>query len=170
MKRAKLSCGIGMARGRAVASALGAHDLTEIDLHGPVVNMAARLQGLPGIRRRVIVCGDLAAAMPRPTRPGPNGDSAARPRADEGMTRRLSAYELLPATAPEARETVLASWHEGVDWFTGGQWRAAYERLEDNFPNDPAAHCLMRIMERTGVTTPEDWDGSFAPPVPDLET
>ena len=56
------------------------------------------------------------------------------------------------------------------DWFTEGRWTEAFERIEDNFPNDPAGLCLLRFMNRTNLTPPDNWDGSFAPSVADTET
>src|SRR5262249_7168386 len=39
-------CGLGVTHGRVVAGRLGAHDLGVVDLYGPVVNLAFRLEGM----------------------------------------------------------------------------------------------------------------------------
>ena len=37
-------CGLGITHGRALVGRLGAHDLAVVDLYGPVVNLAFRLE------------------------------------------------------------------------------------------------------------------------------
>ncbi len=49
----------------------------------------------------------------------------------------------------------------------GGHWADAYEALTGQFSADPAANCLIRVMDRTKRKPPADWNGSFAPPSPD---
>jgi hypothetical protein len=42
------------------------------------------------------------------------------------------------------------------------RWIEFGVRLEDNFPNDPAGLCLIRVMHRFAMMPPDNWDGSFA--------
>lgn len=160
-----LTCGLGLAHGRAVAGRLGAHDLAEIDLYGPVVNLAARLESLTKVFGvGVIVCCELAARL---TAADPTGRewrvrSLGRVRL-KGFARRVGVSELLPAHAPEARLSTLSNWHTAVDDFSSGRWDEAYERLDDYFAGDTAAQCLMRVMDVTDRVPPDDWDGTFEP-------
>lgn len=166
-----MRCGLGLASGRAVAGRLGAHDLAEIDLYGPVVNLAARLESMTkAFGVGVLVCEKLAAQLgvADPTGREWRTRRLGRVRV-KGLSRRLSVFELLPANAVEARDAVLSCWQAAVDDFTAGRWAEASERLEDYFPHDPAAACLLREMDRTARMPPADWDGTFKPAADDRD-
>ena len=162
-------CGVGLTHGTAVAGRLGAHDLAVVDLYGPVVNLTFRLEaitkafGVPiivsqEVADRIAVCDPTGREML--TRP------LGKVRA-KGFPEPLWAHELYSAHTPSVHDWQRAEWNGIVDQFTAGEWAEAYDALTAQFSSDPAAHCLMRVMDKTKRKPPQDWDGSFAPPSPD---
>ena len=162
-------CGLGLTHGTAVAGRLGAHDLAVVDLYGPVVNLTFRLEamtkafGVPiivsqEVADRIAVCDPVGREML--TRP------LGKVRA-KGFPDPLWAHELYSAHTPSLNDWQRPEWAGVVDQFTTGQWADAYDALAAQFSADPAAHCLMRVMDKTKRKPPADWDGSFAPPAPD---
>jgi adenylate cyclase len=162
-------CGLGLTHGTAVAGRLGAHDLAVVDLYGPVVNLTFRLEamtkafGVPIIVSQE-VADRIAAADPqgREMRTRPLGKVRAK-----GFPDPLWAHELYSAQTPSVHDWQREEWAAVVDMYTAGNWSEAYESLTSQFSADPAAHCLMRVMDKTKRKPPADWDGSFAPPAPD---
>ena len=163
-------CGLGLTHGRAVAGRLGAHDLAVVDLYGPVVNLAFRLEAMTkAFGVGIIVAQEVADRL-----------AASDPDGHEWRTRRLGlvrakgfpeavrASELYSAHTPTQSEWQRSDWNAALDLFTAGDWARAYEQLDALFSTDPAAQCLMRVMDRTQGTRPANWDGSFVPePPPD---
>jgi adenylate cyclase len=162
-------CGLGLTHGTAVAGRLGAHDLAVVDLYGPVVNLTFRLEamtkafGIPIIVSQE-VSNQIAMADPtgREMRTRPLGKVRAK-----GFPDPLWAYELFSAQMPSVQDWQADEWVMVVNQFTDGQWAEAYETISSQFPTDPAAQCLMRVMDKAKRKPPGDWDGSFSPPSPD---
>jgi adenylate cyclase len=159
-------CGLGLTHGVSVAGRLGAHDLAVVDLYGPVVNLAFRLEAMTkAFGVGIIVSGEVADRL-----------AAVDPDSTEVRTRRLGmvrakgfetpvpAHELYSAHSPSVNESLRHEWETAVDLFTEGKWGEADDLLADLFPDDPAALCLRRVMDRANHTPPADWDGSFVPP------
>jgi class 3 adenylate cyclase len=162
-------CGVGLTHGTAVAGRLGAHDLAVVDLYGPVVNLTFRLEGMTkafGVPIIVSqeVADKIAEADPtgREMRTRPLGRVRAK-----GFPDPLWAHELYSAQMPSVHDWQREEWAVVVNLFTEGQWGDAYESLASQFSADPAAQCLMRVMDKAKKRPPGDWDGSFAPPSPD---
>src|SRR5262249_5117271 len=120
-------CGLGITHGKALAGRLGAHDLAVVDLYGPVVNTAVRLEEMTkaygvGIVTSDIVAEKLQVADPNFVKWRIRGLGSVRPR---GMKTPLSAFELSPPTSPghghetwltgEWYENQLAMWNEAVE-------------------------------------------------------
>jgi class 3 adenylate cyclase len=166
-------CGLGVTHGRAIAGRLGAHDLGVVDLYGPVVNLAFRLEEMTkafgvGIVITEVVAEQLTVKDPEGREWRTRLLGLVRPR---GMKTPIRAYELSPATGStwltgEWYQSQLMQWNEAVEWFISGQWGPARDRLGDLFEGDPAAQCLIRHMEKTRGKPPPDWDGSFLPTPP----
>jgi adenylate cyclase len=170
-------CGLGITHGRALAGRLGAHDLAVVDLYGPVVNLAFRLEEMTKAYGVGIVVSDevakkLQVADPNWNRWRLRGLGLVRPR---GMNTPLMAHELSPAAptghanwvAGEWYESLRSQWDEAVDLFIKGQWAEATERLEESFTDDPAAKCLLRYIARNKGVLPPGWDGAFTPRAPE---
>ncbi|MCI0700484.1 MAG: adenylate/guanylate cyclase domain-containing protein [Planctomycetia bacterium] len=166
-------CGLGITHGRALAGRLGAHDLAVVDLYGPVVNLAFRLEEMTKALGVGIVVSDevakkLQSADPNCTRWRLRTLGNVRPR---GMKKALGAFELAPPSpipglesmmTGDAFEDSLRLWNEAVELFTRGEWSEAAARLYV-FTDDPAARCIMRHMARTKGVAPQGWDGAFLP-------
>jgi adenylate cyclase len=166
-------CGLGITHGRALAGRLGAHDLAVVDLYGPVVNLAFRLEEMTKAYGIGIVISDEVAQKLRVVDPTGyrwrlRGLGNVRPR---GMNEPLRAHELSPSsmvgrgtwlTGPYY-ENLRQQWDQAVEWFIEGRWREAKEKFEYTFPEDSAAQCFLRYMDRTGVIPPPNWDGAFTP-------
>jgi class 3 adenylate cyclase len=168
-------CGLGLTHGRALAGRLGAHDLAVVDLYGPVVNLAFRLEEMTKAFGAGIVVSEevacvLRTADPNGTRWRVRGLGRVRPR---GMNESVTAHELSPAGARgswltgDYYDSLLTQWNEAIELFIAGRWAEARERLEDAFTGDPAADCYLRYMRRTNGTPPPNWDGAFTPRPPE---
>jgi class 3 adenylate cyclase len=167
-------CGLGVTHGRALAGRLGAHDLAVVDLYGPVVNLAFRLEEMTkafgvGVVVSDVVARSLMAADPSGDRWRMRQLGRVRPR---GMNEPLVAYELCPREPisglahwmnSEFYGAYLGQWNEAVAAFVGGRWGEARERFDDTFADDPAARCFLRFMDRTHGHPPAGWDGAFTP-------
>ncbi len=167
-------CGLGITHGRALAGRLGAHDLAVVDLYGPVVNLAFRLEEMTkaygvGIMVSDEVATRLQTVDPTNRRWRLRGLGTVRPR---GMKKPLAAYELSPASAvtnaeswvtSDAYEANLAFWNAAVEKFVRGAWAEANDDLDGLFADDPAAKCFLRYMRRHNGQKPRDWDGVFTP-------
>jgi class 3 adenylate cyclase len=166
-------CGVGLTHGRALAGRLGAHDLAVLDLYGPDVNLAFRLEEMTKAFGVGIIISDpfaidLRAADPTGTRWRLRPLGQVRPR---GMKTPLRIHELSPTSgenwlASEYHHGPLAQWCEAVEWFIAGEWMKCRKSLDDLFEADPAAQCLIRHMDRTRGKPPADWDGAFLPRPP----
>jgi hypothetical protein len=166
-------CGLGLTDGRALAGRLGAHDLAVLDLYGPDVNLAFRLEEMTKAFGVGIIVSDpfaaqLATADPSGSRWRLRPLGKVRPR---GMKAALLAHELSPTSGGtwltgDWYHGPLAQWCEAVEWFTTGDWTKCRKRLDDLFEGDAAAHCLVRHMDRTRGRPPADWDGAFLPRPP----
>jgi adenylate cyclase len=157
-------CGLGLTHGRALAGRLGAHDLGVVDLYGPVVNLAFRLEEMTkAFGVGIVISDELATRLkgfdPAGERWRTRLLGRVRPR---GMKAPLDAFALAPPSST-ADAWVASQWNEAVEWFTAGNWAQARERLADLFDSDPAAQCIIRHIDRTRGKPPTDWEGAFLP-------
>lgn len=161
-------CGLGLTHGNALAGRLGAHDLAVVDLYGPVVNLAFRLEAMTkAFGVGVIVSQEVADRL---AETGSEGDPLQARKLGlvraKGFTEAVPAFELYSALSPTVSEWQRHDWNHAVDLFTEGQWAEAFDTLSQQFPDDPAAQCLMRVMNETDLVPPPEWNGSFVPPPP----
>lgn len=170
-------CGLGLTHGRALAGRLGAHDLGVVDLYGPVVNLAFRLEEMTKAFGVNVIVSDVVAE--RLTTADPSGAEwrtrrlgKVRPR---GMKTPLIAFELSPPAAVgggpwitrKGYQSQLRLWDDAVNAFVSGEWERSREQLDSLFEGDPVAQCLLRHMDRTRGKAPPDWDGAFTPRPPE---
>lgn len=166
-------CGLGITHGRALAGRLGAHDLAVVDLYGPVVNLAFRLEEMTkafgvGVVVSEVVAKQLQAVDPSSARWRLRPLGRVRPR---GMNEPLTAYELCPKeqdglahwVANDYYGSWLGSWNEALAAFAAGKWGEAREWFEGRFELDPAVKSYLRFMDRTNNKPPAGWDGAFTP-------
>ena len=157
-------CGLGVTQGRAVAGRMGAHDLAVVDLYGPIVNLAFRLEGMTkAFGVGVIVTQPVADRVAQSESEGLKTRKLGMVRA-KGFPEPVAAFELYPSHTPTIQDLQESDWGTAVDLFTEGNWTDAYAMLSQLFSEDPAAHCLIRVMDQYKKRIPADWDGSFVPP------
>jgi len=160
-------CGLGLTHGTAVAGRLGAHDLAVVDLYGPVVNLAFRLEAMTkAFGVGIIVTQEVAD---RVAKADPDGHQLRTRRLGnviaKGFTEPVPACELYPAHTPSVSEWQAQDWVAAVDLFTEGKWGESYDMFSQLFTEDFAAQCFLRFMDQNKKRVPAGWDGSFVPPV-----
>jgi adenylate cyclase len=148
----------------------GTHDQTVIELHGSSVNLTIRLEAMTkAFGVPIIVSEEIARRI---AQADPNGREMITRRLGlviaKGFPEPLWAYELASTMNPSTMNDFLRhEWDTAVTEFTEGNWADAYEHLEGVFDEDPAARCLLRVMDSFGRRKPIDWTGAFVPPSPD---
>jgi adenylate cyclase len=184
---ARFACGIGLAHGPAVAGRLGTPDQFKVDVFGPIVNLAARLEsmtkrfGVPILlddacarrvtaaaaagRGRVSTEVDLNlgdGSAPAAGAGGARCRRLARVR-PHGMKLDLTVSELLPPeTDPDAPpEPQRRAFEAALDAFLAGRWPDAREQLQA-LPRDGAGAFLTGFMDRHPEGPPAGWDGVVA--------
>jgi adenylate cyclase len=157
-----LSCGIGITHGPAVVGALGTHDLAKVDVFGPTVNLASRLESMTKlVGVRVLVNEAVATVLAESRRSRGRTRKLARVR-PAGMTNPQFIYELMPPSGdlpgqmPEPRRQY---WEQIVDCFLAGDWAPARNGLENYFADDPAGELILDYMKRNQYRPPAGWDG-----------
>jgi len=162
--------GLGLTHGKALAGRLGAHDLAVLDLYGPVVNLAFRLEEMTkAFGVGIIISDEVAKRLDAADSTGGRWRtrrlSKVRPR---GMKTPLHAYELMPGGTQEGLNYL---WDETIDLFIGGNWIDAHERLQESFFDDPAGKCIVRYIEYYNRMPPSDWltalESAFTPKPPE---
>jgi adenylate cyclase len=182
---ARFACGIGLAHGPAVAGRLGTLDQFKVDVFGPIVNLAARLEsmtkrfGVPiliddACARRLtgssgskarpatevdIAVGEKPGLKTLSPNAGPRCRRLARVR-PHGMRLDLMVSELLPAEGePDApSERLRRAFEAALDAFLEGKWDDARTQLK-SLPADGAGAFLAAFMDRHTDGPPAGWDG-----------
>jgi adenylate cyclase len=166
-------CGIGVTHGPALVGRLGAHDLAPVDLYGPVVNLAFRLEEMTKHFGVGIVVSDTVANYLRSVDPAgkrfrPRDLGTVKPR---GVNTTLTVSELPPTvdldnyrswvTQPDHVSNT-HSWNLALKLFTEGKWTAAREKFAA-FPGDPVATYLIKWMRDKNYQAPTGWTGTYEP-------
>ena len=149
--------GIGVATGNAVAGKIGTSHQVKVTAFGPVVNLAARFEGMTRQLKIPIL-------VDRNTCERANGqldDISANFRLlgkcrPFGLNMASDMYQLyLKEDLPDGSAMDLYS--EGLESFTNGQWQQAIGQLETIVAKDPAASFLSDYMKNR--SRPSDFDG-----------
>ena len=150
--------GIGIATGQAVAGKIGTVDQVKVTVFGPVVNVAARLEGMT--RRfgsAILVDGQTAEAIERIT----PQDSLATRRLGNfrpyGMASTVSVHQLM--TAADLAATDIPTSHSGIDAFADGDWKRAAELFHELPQSDPVRNFFLAYLQQHNGDVPEQWDG-----------
>jgi adenylate cyclase len=154
--------GIGIATGPAVAGKIGVSNQAKVDVFGPVVNLASRLEGMTKILGASILIDTLTAkAASEQVLP-----SAARCRrlavvTPAGMDTSLTVHELLPPVSeyPILTDEHLSRYESALDAFGDGQWPQALELLQHVPTDDTAKDFLMEFILRHRRVPPANWKG-----------
>ena len=160
---AGFSCGLGIAHGNAIAGRLGTADQFKVDVFGPVVNLASRLESMT---KRLGVAALLDEASGRRlSDPAKAGWVRARRLARVqpfGMEKRLTVYELMPPEGdPGARPAAECAAYEAVlGDFLAGRWAEAREGLGRLSGDGAAAFLASHLLAHAGGP-PTGWDGTI---------
>lgn len=159
---ADFQCGIGMASGEAVAGRLGTSGQFKIDVFGPVVNLASRLEGITKQLRVPILIDERTAKQIRDAG-APAGMrfrrlASLRPY---GMRNVVTISEVLPpADGPRVlSDQHIAQYEAALDAFNGGRWEEAHALLHDVPPWDQGKDFLVSHILQHRRQPPAGWDG-----------
>lgn len=159
---AKFRVGIGLATGRAVAGKIGTRDQVKVTVFGPVVNLAARLEGMTKQIRVPILLDEATAAIARKQVPVEVGRvrklAKVRP---EGMASVVTISELLlpESEVPLLTDSHLATFEEAITAIEQKDWERALRLLHAVPPEDLAKDFLTVFLARHNRLPPEHWDG-----------
>jgi adenylate cyclase len=160
---AGFACGIGLASGPAMVGRLGTMDQFKVDVFGPVVNLASRLETLTKrVGVPILVDEQVAAALGHGSHAWLRCRRLARVR-PFGMQRVLMLHELLPRPGEPGTlsERERRDYETGLNLFLEANWRDA-RLLLDRLPYDGAAQFLRDFMDRYDQKVPADWDRVIA--------
>ncbi len=159
---ADFQCGVGIASGIAVAGRLGTAGKFKIDVFGPVVNLASRLEGITKQLRVPILLDENTLGLVEET----GKDTSLRFRRlarlrPFGMDQAVTVAELLP---PEGEPDVLTNEHlsqyeAALEAFNTGNWDEAFALLHEVPHWDQGADFLTSHILLHKRQPPPDWDG-----------
>jgi len=159
---ADFSMGIGIATGRAVAGKIGTVDQVKVTVFGPVVNLAARLEGMTKTLRAPILLDEATAAALR----SKTSSDAARIRRvatvkPYGFDTPLEVSELLPPEShyPQLSDDHIATYEAALDALLARNWQHAFQLLHKVPAEDRVKDFLTVFIAQHNRTPPDDWDG-----------
>ncbi|MDA0660236.1 MAG: adenylate/guanylate cyclase domain-containing protein [Planctomycetota bacterium] len=154
--------GIGIASGRAVAGKIGTHDQVKVTVFGPVVNLAARLEGMTKILRAPILIDHNTLQFVHQEIPATEARvrrlAVVRPY---GMDRAIEIGELLPPFEqfPQLSDEHLRLYEQALDAFLAKDWEQAYELMHRVPADDRVKDFLTVFIAKYNRTPPTHWDG-----------
>ncbi len=166
-KKGTYQCGIGLAHGMGVAGKLGVYEQFKIDVFGPVVNLAARLESMTKqFAVDILVDSSITDALE-----GKRSDQwQFRPLArvcPAGMSFSTMISELRPSNPMSSDHTrqLMDTWKAGVKAFVAKDWPLAQKYFDSyvkrgHIQKDRPLEFLSDYMEKWG-TPQEGWDGSI---------
>jgi adenylate cyclase len=161
-------CGIGIATGEAVAGRLGTAGQFKIDVFGPVVNLASRLEGITKQLRVPILVDENTVARIRERGEDPEGYDRTELRFRRlarlrpyGMEQALTVSELLPKSGESKLldEAGVELYERALDAFIAGKWDEAFALLHEVPPWDYGKDFLTTHILTHRREPPPDWDG-----------
>lgn len=151
--------GMGIATGRAVAGMIGTSDQVKVTAFGPVVNLAARLEGLTKLTRApVLIDGATVEAMQR-CGCGLRSRRLATMQ-PVGIQRDIDVYQLLSVEQDLSwlTDDVMGKYAESLNQFEAGRWADARQLLEELPEADLAKNFLLNYVQQH-ERPPHDWNG-----------
>jgi adenylate cyclase len=154
--------GMGLASGQAVAGKIGTADQVKVTVFGPVVNRAARLEGMtkllhtPILLDRAVATAVLATFPPEVVRV--RRVAVVRPY---GMDVPLEVHELLPPASeyPQLPDEAIGWYEEALDALLDGRWQESLRWLHRVPAEDQVKDFLTVFIARHDRVPPVDWDG-----------
>jgi adenylate cyclase len=154
--------GIGIATGRAVAGGIGTAEQAKVGVFGPVVNLAARLEGMTKPLRVPILLDEPTAAAVRAHLP----PEVARVRQlarvrPFGLETPQDVAELVPPAGPDAvlTDVHLTDYAAALAAFAAGDWSKADDLLHRLPPRDRGKDLLTGFILQHNHAPPPGWDG-----------
>ncbi len=160
---AGFSYGIGIAHGSALAGRLGTSDQFKVDVFGPTVNLAARLEGMTKHFGVPILLDDACSAYLQKVEGPAWGHVRRLARVQPyGMTRVLTVSELLPLESEPGMCTPEQAlrYEQALDLFQGGRWQDAQQILA-SLPDEGGKKFLLSCMQGK-PKPPPGWNGVVA--------
>lgn len=159
---ADFQVGIGVATGRAVAGKIGTVDQVKVTVFGPVVNLAARLEGMTKTLQAPILLDPVTAHAVRTLLPHNTARlrrvAVVRPY---GLDRSLEVTELLPPmdSYPQMTDAHISDYERALDDLLAGKWSEAFDRLHRVPAVDRVKDFLTVFIAQHNRTPPENWNG-----------
>ena len=145
-----------------MAGGIGTAEQAKVGVFGPVVNLAARLEGMTKPLRVPILLDEMTAEIVRAQMPG----HAARVRRlakvrPYGLETTLVVTELVPPAGPESvlTDEHLADYDAALQAFLAGEWMKAYELRHKLPPQDRGKDLLTGFILQYNHTPPPNWEG-----------
>ncbi len=157
---ANMRIGIGLTHGPALVGKLGNFDMKKIDVFGPTVNRASRIEGMTkrfGVE--IIVDESVAAVLTDPRVVDGRLRRVARV-SPAGMDEAFGIYQLMPADLQDAfgmKEAIYASYDEALNEFEDGlDWDRAKLLLDRYRDRDGPSQFLHSVIGNRSAA-PDDW-------------
>jgi adenylate cyclase len=154
--------GIGIATGRAVAGKLGTVDQVKVTVFGPVVNLAARLEGMTKVLRAPILLDHTTATLLGPTlSPGQVRLRRVAVVQPYGVDSALEVSELLPPHSeyPDLADGDIAAYEAALDALLARDWQRAFQLLHRVPAEDRVKDFLTVFIAQHNRLPPEGWNG-----------
>jgi adenylate cyclase len=161
---ADFQCGIGIASGIAVAGRLGTAGKFKIDVFGPVVNLASRLEGITKqLRVPILVDEDTAELVKKTGQEVPFRFRRLARLRPYGMEQAVMVSELLPPAGDPGvlSDEHLAQYEAALQAFNSGDWEKAFALLHDVPHWDVGADFLTSHILHHQRQPPADWQGTI---------
>jgi adenylate cyclase len=155
-------CGIGIASGEAVAGRLGTAGQFKIDVFGPVVNLASRLEGITKQLRVPLLVDEATAQRVRDNPAGARVRFRRLARLRPyGMSTPVTVSELLPEVDHPQMMTDdwIQQYEAALDRFLEGDWDAAFAGLHEVPHWDHGKDFLTSFILKHQRKPPAGWDG-----------
>jgi len=155
--------GIGIGHGNAVAGRIGAQEQIKVDVFGPVVNLASRLQNLTKAIGVPILVDEATAITAGQTLSAEEGYCRGVGRIrPAGVQVPVNAYALIPCQDSDLSLTgeQLRAHEAAVEAIIGNSWDEARRNLEQLPLTDGPANFLRSAIANLGDAQP-GWDGAI---------
>lgn len=159
---ADFRAGLGIASGSAVAGRIGTTDQVKVTVFGPVVNLAARLEGMTKQLQTSILVDEPTAEW---VRSQVQKDVLRVRRVARvlpfGIKTPLVVSELLPPAGPDSilSDEHVAAYEAALEHFQEGDWAEAFRLLHQVPAEDQVKDFLTVTIAQHRRVAPPDWQG-----------
>ena len=151
--------GMGIASGESVAGKIGTRDQVKVTAFGPVVNMAARLEGMTRLLGSSILTDDetvrrINLGYPATEKPTTRSLGLFQPY---GMESSQEVFQVIPAGVHTVDDLKL--WDSALEKFQSGDWELATTELLNLPPTDSARRFMSTFIDQHKRVPPDGWTG-----------